>query len=237
MPAAATCACGKVWRFRGFHMRNARIAEWILSLVLSPDRSATAIGDWLEDASERGILWFWSCVLRTATSQVWRELTDSPFFMASLALRGWLFGLFLSLASFALIIPVSILIALCTHWMFHSSPHEQLFESILGSLMGWALSCACKFQTGKWIARRAPGRETAACIALSVVQLLLINLLAFLVVHFWGSEVERFVSTHPAYAGTPLNPSGLFTSSIFFVMILFAGAQWVRHKPLRGTAG
>ena len=51
-------------------MRNAAAAEWILSLV--SDNSASTVGDLVEEASSRGALWFWSGVLRTAGSHLWR---------------------------------------------------------------------------------------------------------------------------------------------------------------------
>ncbi len=62
-------------------MTKSRIAEWILSQVLPPDRAASTVGDWLEDAAERGPVWFWSCVFRTVLSRIWSDLAESPGFM------------------------------------------------------------------------------------------------------------------------------------------------------------
>jgi hypothetical protein len=66
-----------------------RIAEWIVALVLPPDRAASAVGDWMEDAAERGQVWFWCCVFRTVLAHVWRDLAASPLTMARLGLSGF----------------------------------------------------------------------------------------------------------------------------------------------------
>lgn len=71
-------------------MRKVAVAEWILSLTVAPDRAATTVGDLVEDASTRGVVWFWSSILWTALSHFWRDLSSSPFRMVRLALRGWL---------------------------------------------------------------------------------------------------------------------------------------------------
>jgi hypothetical protein len=69
-------------------MHSAAVAEWILSLVATPDRAASTVGDLVEEGSSRGILWFWSSVLRTAGSHLWHDLTVSPLQMLGLALWG-----------------------------------------------------------------------------------------------------------------------------------------------------
>ncbi len=71
-------------------MHSAAVAEWILSLVAPPDRAASTVGDLVEEASSRGTLWFWSCVLRTAGSHLWHDLTVSPLRMLDLAFRWFL---------------------------------------------------------------------------------------------------------------------------------------------------
>ena len=78
---------------------NLRIAEGILSLVLSPDRVAAVVGDCLEDANQRGSFWFWGCVLRTVVAHVWANLAESPRSLAMLALHACFFNLWLNAAS------------------------------------------------------------------------------------------------------------------------------------------
>jgi hypothetical protein len=59
-------------------MRNARIAEWILSLVTTSDRAASAVGDLMEDVAGHGTLRFWASVLHLAMSLLVRDLAANP---------------------------------------------------------------------------------------------------------------------------------------------------------------
>ncbi len=63
-------------------------AEWILTLVTTPDRATSTVGDLLEEGSGRGACWFWSSVLRTAASHVWRDLCSARGRMIRLAFSG-----------------------------------------------------------------------------------------------------------------------------------------------------
>jgi hypothetical protein len=49
-------------------MREARIAQLILSLATTPDRAASTVGDLLKEADARGSMWFWSSVFHTTGS-------------------------------------------------------------------------------------------------------------------------------------------------------------------------
>ena len=69
------------------HPMKPRIAEWILSQVLPPDRAASTVGDWMEDAPKRGDIWFWSSVFRTAASAIRSDFAESPRFILDLTLR------------------------------------------------------------------------------------------------------------------------------------------------------
>jgi hypothetical protein len=218
-------------------MRSARIAEWILSQVLPPDRAGSTVGDWLEDATERGRLWFWSCVLRTVFSRIWSDFAESPGFMVGLALRSWLyyfwlivgtyFGLILGV--FIIMVPVALLAFLADQihwrpsWTFH--PPAKILEALIGQIwIGW-----CEFKTGRWMARRAPGREFAAGILAYIAPMIFFFPLGLLATHFWGAEINRFVASHPDNPGSL--PS-LLPSEIF----LFAGILWSRHKSLQSVA-
>jgi hypothetical protein len=141
-------------------MDNGRAAEWILSLALPPDRAAGALGDLLEDAGERGNIWFWSCVFRTLVSRIWSDLTERPGHMATLALRGCIVGAFLTGAA------VLLWFVAMTPFFFISAALAGLKISLpatvreiswgLASVMGLAAESWGAFQTGRWIARRAP---------------------------------------------------------------------------------
>src|SRR5579862_9557472 len=69
-------------------MHSAQIAEWILSLVTTPERAAATVGDLMENASSQGRFWFG--VLRTAVSLLWREFADDSVHTMGLAFRGLL---------------------------------------------------------------------------------------------------------------------------------------------------
>src|SRR5262249_11743985 len=80
--------CSRAANSRGLRMHSIHIAEWILRLVTSQDRAASAVGDLVEQGAARGMVWFWSCVLRTAASLLWRDLADHPVRVAAVALLG-----------------------------------------------------------------------------------------------------------------------------------------------------
>ncbi len=69
-------------------MHNVNIAEWILALVTTRDRAASTVGDLAEVAATRGVVWFWSGVLRTAASLLWRDVAERPARITGLAFFG-----------------------------------------------------------------------------------------------------------------------------------------------------
>jgi hypothetical protein len=78
-------------------MRNARLAEWILSLVTTPERASATVGDLLEDRVAAGALRFWTAVVLTSLSLLWRDVAESPLRMLRLAALGIALQLLLSL--------------------------------------------------------------------------------------------------------------------------------------------
>jgi hypothetical protein len=204
--------------------QKTRLAEWSLSLVLPPDRAASAVGDWMEDATARGNVWFWSCVVRTAIARVWSDLAESPFYFAGLALRACLLNAWRTVCCLigfmVLMAPVFILVA----WL---APAKVL--PVLGTLTGAAAFATCAFQTGRWIAQRAPNRELAACVAMVVVQPLLFFVIGFVVFQVWGNELQHYISTHQNHSDTPLYPLDYLTSLFLFNISLLPGALRARR--------
>jgi hypothetical protein len=142
-------------------MTKSRGAEWILSQVLPPDRAASTVGDWMEDATQRGNIWFWSCVLQTAVLSVWRDLTEKPLTMAGIGLLGFARN---SLAVIG--------IALAADTILRSHYRSLIFTPPSSWLIGltvYVLSSWWYFQTGRWTARRSPSHELAGCVAVSLV--------------------------------------------------------------------
>jgi hypothetical protein len=76
-------------------MRDARIAEWILSLVTTPDRAASAVGDLMEDVVARRALRFWGSVSYLTISLLVRDLASNPVRMVGLGALGLLIELLL----------------------------------------------------------------------------------------------------------------------------------------------
>jgi hypothetical protein len=69
-------------------MHIANIAERILALVTTRDRAASTVGDLTEGVATRGLVWFWSGVLRTAASLLWRDVAEQPVRVTGLAFLG-----------------------------------------------------------------------------------------------------------------------------------------------------
>jgi hypothetical protein len=187
-------------------MTKSRIAEWILSQVLPPDRAASTVGDWMEDVDKRGPVWFWSCVFRTAVSAIRSDFTESPGFMLILALRGWLFSWFLFAVTAAVLAPVIYLFVILPKP--HLIAHTAFWAELLVSL---AWNAWLGVLTGRWIARRTPGKEMAACIALVLISL---------------------AAPSPAHARA--DRSNVVQCAVFGISLL-AGALWLR-RPQRSVA-
>jgi hypothetical protein len=152
-------------------MRNAAAAEWILSLVVAPDRAASTVGDLVEEASSRGTLWFWSSLLRTACSHFWRDLLVSPLRTVRLAFWGlgasWILGALLGMT-------VSLLrvhfVDFVPHW---EHPLILVLVVIAAPLLaGWE------------VARRSAGRDLPAAFAVAAL------LAAFHVVSLYLSAMQ-----------------------------------------------
>jgi hypothetical protein len=161
-------------------MHNAAAAEWILSLVAPPDRAASTVGDLVEEASSRGTLWFWSCVLRTAGSHLWHDLTVSPLGMLRLAVWGFLTYWFVGLLFLTFVSKVAI------DFFGHMDLHDGFtvapgwVHPIAFVLLYTAVPCL----VGWIVARSSDGREMAATFA--VVALFA----AFYVLALYGSSIQ-----------------------------------------------
>ena len=139
-------------------MRNAAAAEWVLSLV--SDHAASTVGDLVEEASSRGVLWFWSSVLRTAGSHCWRDLSASPLGMVGLAFWGLVASVLAGVgAAMPLMIARSIIGYSIPPW---EEPLVMVLMWTAGPLVaGWA------------VARRSNGRELPAAFAVVVLMAVL----------------------------------------------------------------
>jgi drug/metabolite transporter superfamily protein YnfA len=154
-------------------MRKVDFAESILLLTTTPERAASTAGDLAEESTQRGTLWFWTSLLRTTASLIWRAWTAEPRRIMALALKACLMqiGIFIGVAVCAIIGGVAATIALGVK----VGPNPQ--NGILLIIAGIGV-LASDFLIGRWIARRAPGREFAAWIGYMVVATLFWRVLA-----------------------------------------------------------
>jgi hypothetical protein len=183
-------------------MHKLHIAEQILALVTSSDRAASIAGDLSEEAATRGAAWFWSGVLRTAVSLLWRDVAENPARVTVLAFVGLaiyvgLDLLFAGLSGFAFFIAA-----------FRSGHAPQL------SFIGWRIwflapALVCPLSVGRMLARWAPGREASACLAYAM---------AALICGFISMVVA------PGSVG--------FLSDAVPQTLVLAGAAWGRHRRL-----
>ena len=125
-------------------MRNPRLAEWILSLVTAPERASATVGDLLEDRVHAGALRFWSAVLITAGSLLWRDVIADPKRIAGLAVYGVFLELLLSFVAAVVLVVLYAVIALVgsgvnpgVQWTV--GPSMPLSVITAGTIAGWAL--------------------------------------------------------------------------------------------------
>ena len=147
-------------------MRNAHVAQWMLSLVTTPDRAASTVGDLLEDRATSGPIRFWASVVFTVVALLWRDLAGSPWRMARLAVYGLILQ-FLFMFVFMFVVFIGALAARG----FGSRAFEAPFDpsAISGAIAITLFSMASQFQVGRVLAKRSPGSELAACVATTVL--------------------------------------------------------------------
>jgi hypothetical protein len=202
-------------------MPSSRVAEWILALFLTREQSAAVVGDLIECMPARGgLLWFWSSVLRTAFSLLWAGLRAEPAFMVWLGCRAAVLSVFLFAACIVMFI---FCLALASGFFplaaRTAASRETLTLRILIGLPFLGAMSAVQFQTGRWVARRARGREVAACAAFSVVQLAAGALLGALLVATVGEsapaqEPRDLLQSISAFIGPPLWYGSAFWGAI-----------------------
>jgi len=78
-------------------VRKADVAEALLSLVGSPERARSFVGDLMEEPGH-GAVWFWRSVMRLWFAMLGRDLMRAPIAMALYCAAGWFVYMSLSLA-------------------------------------------------------------------------------------------------------------------------------------------
>lgn len=209
-------------------MRSAWLAEWILSLVTSPDRASATIGDLTESIDASGVFWFWSSVAQTAGSLLWRDLTVNPARMIGLAAMGLIVELGLFLLYFAALFFVAFIVLFAVALLvpgalsgFQQMPVSSKIARLCGELGGSVLVVLVPFMVGRFLARRAPGQEMAACLATTILWAIACTAVEM--------ELTRSAGARIDFAQTLL---GLTVYQIPTFVPLAAGAAWVRRRTL-----
>jgi hypothetical protein len=171
-------------------MRNSHIAEWILTLVTSRERAASTVGDLTEQASARGSVWFWSGVLRTAASLLWRGVVENNAPVARLALLG-----------LAIYIGIDMIYAFFSGFVFFLAANSLEWKVWFATRL-----LVSSVLIGRLLARWAPGRKLAACVAFAVI-----------------------ISI---YDMTPMLGNNGGVSALLSILIVSAAAAWGRHNSL-----
>jgi hypothetical protein len=194
-------------------MRSLHFAESILALVTSRGRAAAIVGDLAERAATRGVPWFWSAVLRTATSLLRYDIAGHPARFAGIVLLALaldcglvvLFGILSFVIAFAH--PAGVVPgvagtesgAFAVAWRLYLGAPTLLFPLVVG----------------RALAHWAPGREVAACVAFATVSAIL-------------SAVTALV--FPGDAGVPAALWAVILGTIADTLLVLAGAMWGRHR-------
>ncbi|HEY6342242.1 MAG TPA: hypothetical protein VIY49_12175 [Bryobacteraceae bacterium] len=189
-------------------MRSIHFAEWILGLVTSPDRAASTVGDLVEGAADRGVVWFWTGILRTAASLLWCGVAGNPVRVTGVAL----IGLAVDVVASLLLAGLTGVVFFLAAWYGHRVPLNSVWWVIALDVPELLVSVLI----GRILARWAPGRELSACLAYGILGSIF-------------SIIMIFVSTGG------LGPSALlwvFLSDVTKRIPVLAGAVWGRHRGL-----
>jgi hypothetical protein len=164
------------------------------------------VGDFAEQASARGVAWFWSGILRTAASLLWCGFAENPVRVMGAALIGLATDIVASL----------LLAGLSGVVFFVVARNGHPAQSSSGWLMIWlgAMTLVISVFIGRLLARLAPGGELSACLAYGIIGSLF-------------SLVMVFVS--PEGLGLTALLTVFFSDVVQRTPVL-AGAIWGRHR-------
>ncbi len=138
-------------------MHNDGIAEWILRLVMPADRATSTVGDLIEQP-QHGMFAFWTAIARIFASSIWSDFRSAPSKIIRLAFQGCLLEILGSAAM--------SLMAAGTGVVTRTVPWDYL---LLNQWFQPTGSPGVMMLVGFWVARRAPGRELTACLALFAI--------------------------------------------------------------------
>jgi len=136
----------------------------MLSLVTTPDRAASTVGDLIEDPATGGTIRFWSSIMFTVVALLWRDLAASPRRMTGLALYGLVLQFFFAFLFLLVMIGAGMVFGR------DSRTFAQFDPSALPGAIGITLfTLTAQYQIGRALAKRAPGHELTPCVATTML--------------------------------------------------------------------
>ena len=142
-------------------MRNIHIAEWILGLVTSRDRATSTVGDLVEEYGSRGVVRFWSGVVRIAGALIWGGATENPVRLTVVALIALSIDVIASVLFAGLSGVLFFVIARNGQHLPWNSDWWTIAIDTPTVLMSLCI--------GRMLARLAPGRELSACLVYGAI--------------------------------------------------------------------
>ncbi len=160
-------------------MHRDRVAEYLVSLVAPPERAASVVGDLMEEAGERGRVWFWSSVTRLWLSMLGRDLVRTPFAMAASSAIAWFLYMGLSVV-LALAGYIAVTLIWGAAYVLTHHTGVELLASVLRLRFDWppipdvatwaiqavVLFAIAPFQLGRASAPYWRGRELSLAIVM-----------------------------------------------------------------------
>jgi len=202
-------------------VRKDHVADMLLSLVGSPARARSVVGDLMEQ-SDRGHVWFWRSIVRVFVAMLGRDLLASPFAMAASCAVAWFFYM---AASLVLAFTAYVLVTLVwgvAYVFAHHTGVELLTDALMmrfdwPPIPGWALYgiqaavlfAIAPFSIGRGSARFWRGHE----VTLAVMTLIVWTVMALFV-----PLVGIGISARPSMVPV-------------MVMFVLAGALFERRSP------
>jgi hypothetical protein len=190
-----------------------RFAERVLMLVAPPERAMAVIGDFAEHG-EAGLR-LWGLVLRVAGAMLWKAIAEQRGRMACLAVVGSLMQavFFAPLAVFVFFL---VLVAVACGALLRGEATVSM--NLIAYVLLVCIVVPAPWLAGRWVARRAPGRELAPCLAVAFL-----HAIGFTVVYaIYGNQlvlINGWTGIVPTLFLLAVSEASLFT-----------GAAWVRER-------
>ena len=150
-------------------MPEPRLAERMLSLVVTPDRAASIVGD-LVEASPGGRtprISVWISVARIGISLLWKDVSASPGRTLYLATAGAFMNVSFLAPFGAAFFSLAIILGFVGSTLLHRDVTIAVHPLLAGLVISGAVPTP--YMTGRWIARRSQGRELTPCLVLTLL--------------------------------------------------------------------